>query len=106
MAGVALAGCIEVTIPGGDTLFVTGTSFVVRGTAAVVDNDGPCLAWYGENGVTYHLFQTTRISNEDFDRIVTPGTTSRLEIATRGDLQLDCRIGTIAEVHSILEIID
>ncbi|HRX85700.1 MAG TPA: hypothetical protein P5572_11845 [Phycisphaerae bacterium] len=91
---------------GSDTLFPTGTSFVLRGTADLVDTpDGACLVWLGENGVTYHLFQNTRVANDEFDLITTPGVTSRLELATRSDLVVQCRLGTIVEVQNILEIV-
>ncbi len=103
-AAIVLAGCINLQIPGSDTLFVKGEPFIVRGTAAVADNGGPCLVWYADNGITYHLFQGSRIANADFDHITTPGVTSRLEIATRNDLEVACQLGTIVEVQSILEV--
>ena len=103
---LCVAGCIDIAIPGEETLFARGTSFVVSGTAAVVDNGGPCLVWIAENGVTYHLFQGVRVENDDFDRVTTPGATSRLEVATRSDLVVACRIGTIVEVQGVLEIIE
>jgi hypothetical protein len=43
------------------------------------------------------------VSNEDFDRITTLGVTSRVEIATRDDLQVACPAGIIVEVRRILE---
>jgi len=89
-----------------DALVVAGAPFVIRGTATVVDNDGPCLVWIAENSVTYHLFQDPRVDNETFDRITTPGVTSRLQIAVRTDLEVACRIGTIAEVRNVLEIVE
>ena len=101
---IAPAGCIDLSIPIAPTLFPTGTSFVVKGTATLLDNDGPCLAWIGENGVTYHLFQDPRVTNEDFDRVTTPGVTSRLLLASRSDLIVTCQVGTIVEVQDVLEI--
>ncbi len=89
-----------------DTFVAAGSPFVVRGTATVVDNEGPCLAWIGENGVTYHLFQDPRVDNETFDRVTTPGVTSRLQIAVRTDLELACQIGTIVEVRNVLEVVE
>jgi len=89
-----------------DAFVTAGSPFVVRGTATVVDNEGPCLAWIGENGVTYHLFQDPRVDNETFDRVTTPGVTSRLQIAVRTDLMLACRIGTIVEVRNVLEVVE
>ncbi len=88
------------------TLFPQGTEFVLTGTATVLDNGGPCLAWLGENGVTYHLFQATHLDNADFDRVTTPGATSRLVIATRTDLEVRCATGTIIEVRELLEIVE
>lgn len=106
---LALLGAGACTINldlGSDTLFPTGTSFVVRGTADLVEQgDDRCLVWLGENGVTYHLFQNSRVANDEFDLITTPGVTSRLELATRSDLTVDCRLGTIVEVQNILEIV-
>ncbi len=100
---VCLAGCPELSP---QSLFVRGEPFVVSGTAAVVDEAGPCLVWFADNGVTYHLFQAPRVDNEDFDRATTPGVRSRLEIATRNDLFIDCEVGTIVEVQRVLEIVD
>jgi hypothetical protein len=91
---------------GTETLFPTGTAFVLSGTADRVDTQvGGCLVWLGENGVTYHLFQNPRVDNGEFDLVTTPGVTSRLELSTRTDLVVDCQIGTIAQVENILEIV-
>ncbi|MCB9850370.1 MAG: hypothetical protein H6817_06660 [Phycisphaerales bacterium] len=91
---------------GGTTLFPIGTAFVVSGTADLVDTeDGACPVWLGDNGVTYHLFQNPRVDNADYDQITTPGVTSRLELATRTDLVIDCQVGTIVEVQNVLEIV-
>ena len=103
MALLAAAGCIEVSLDG---LLPAGSPFVVRGTATILDNDGPCPAWIGENGVTYHLFQDPFLDNATFDRITTPGTTSRLLLVTRDDLVLGCQLGTIVEVEDVLEVVD
>jgi hypothetical protein len=89
-----------------DTLFPTGTPFVLRGTADLAEyNGGTCLVWLGENGATYHLFQNSRVTNDDFDMITTPGVTARLELARRTDLFVDCPLGTIVEVQNVLEIV-
>ncbi|MCO6438448.1 MAG: hypothetical protein J5J06_15265 [Phycisphaerae bacterium] len=108
LVGVALAGCVDVNVPDSFSLLPVGTSFIMRGTSAVVDDPTgqPCLVWIGENGVTYYLFQDARLENETFDRITTPGTTSRLQLATRSDLEASCQIGTIVEVEDVLEIAD
>ncbi len=100
------AGCIDVDIPIANDLFATGTSFVLSGTAALVDQDGPCLVWLGENGMTYHLFQDPRVANEDFDAVTNPGTTSRLKLAVRTDLYVDCQVGVVVEVQDVLEIVE
>lgn len=108
MVVTALAGCIDINVPDEFSLLPVGTSFVMRGTAAVVDDPTglPCLVWVGENGITYVLFQDMRLENDIFDRVTAPGTTSRLQLATRSDLEVSCQIGTIAEVEDVLEIVD
>ena len=106
LATIGVVGCITIDIPEQVSLLSTGTSFVVSGTAALEDTDGLCLVWIGDNGIVYHLFQNPRVDNETFDRITTPGVTSRLEIATRTDLELACQIGTIVEVQDVLDIED
>lgn len=100
-----VAGCTLTLDLGSESLFPTGTSFVLTGTSdSVATNDGPCLVWRGENGLTYHLFQDPRVSNENFDAVTTPGVTSRLELATRVDLEVVCDQGSIVEVLDVLEI--
>jgi hypothetical protein len=106
LTAAALSACDVAVDLGADSLFPTGTSFVVRGTADVFEGNGSCPIWIGENGVIYHLFQNPRVPNEEFDRVITPGTTSRLELAVRTDLVVTCQVGTIAEVEDILEIPD
>ena len=103
---IGATGCVTVDIPEEVSLLPMGSSFVVSGTAALIDHDGPCLVWVGDNGITYHLFQHPRVDNETFDRITTPGVTSRLEIATRDDIPLACQVGTIVEVQDVLEIVE
>ncbi len=106
LAFLLVIGCSFNVDLGTSSLFSTGASFVVSGTADTIASEGgACLVWLGDNGVTYHLFQTSRIENEDFDRITTPGVSSRLEIAPRTDLVVDCQMGTIVEVQDILEIV-
>jgi hypothetical protein len=101
----AVGGCINVSLLGeGNSLFVTGESFILTGTATIQDNNGPQLVWIGENGFTYHLFQATQLDNDAFDRVTTPGTTSRLQLATRTDLQVVGQVGTVVEVQRVLEI--
>ncbi|HNQ21475.1 MAG TPA: hypothetical protein PKK06_00090 [Phycisphaerae bacterium] len=100
--GISLAGCIN--FPSEVMLGTGGSPFIVKGTAALINNDGPCLVWLAENGVTYHLFQGTQVDNASFDQVTTPGVTSRLQIATRTDIPVACQIGTVAEVYDVLEI--
>ena len=100
------SGCSFNLDLGSESLFPTGTSFVVRGTADRIETQaGSCLVFLGENGATYHLFQSPRVDNDEFDLITTPGVTSRLELATRSDLFVDCKVGTIVEVQNILEVV-
>lgn len=96
----------DVNVPIEFTLFGSGNSFVVRGTAAIVNSDGPCPVWFGENGVTYHLFQNPRLENEIFDRVSEPGATSRLVLVARNDLELVCAFGQTAEVLDVLEFVE
>lgn len=93
-------GCVEFSVG------AAGVPFVVQGTATVIEFRGPCAVWVGDNGLTYHLFQSRFLDNELFDRVTTPGTTSRLVIATRTDLEVSCQTGTIVEVQDVLEILD
>jgi hypothetical protein len=105
LVAVSSFGCIQ--LPEEVTLFPTGEPFVVMGTSTLIETEqGPCPAWIGENGVVYHLFQDRRVENDTFDLITTPGVTSRLEIATRTDLVLDCAQGTTVEVRYVLEVIE
>ncbi len=96
--------CITIDLPEELDLLAVGTPFVLSGTAALIDNDGPCLVWLGENGITYHLFQDARLDNDLFDQVSEPGTTSRLEIVTRTDLDVVCQVGDVVEVRDVLEI--
>jgi hypothetical protein len=101
---LVLIGCSSFEVPGNEQLFPRGAPFVVKGTAGLVFSNRPCPVWYGDNGVSYHLFQGQRVDNDEFDLVVTPGVRSRLEIAVRTDIFLDCQVGVIAEVENILEI--
>jgi hypothetical protein len=99
------SGCtINLSAP--ESLLPIGSAFVISGTASLADNNGPCLVWIAENGVTYHLFQSSTVENETFDRIATPGVTSRLLLAKRSDLEVNCLMGTIVEVQDVLEIVE
>jgi hypothetical protein len=102
MSVTALSSCVQ--FPDAGSLLPVGTPFVVKGTATVLSAEGPCPAWIGTNGVTYHLFQNPLLENEVFDQVVQPGVTSRLVLATRSDLELACQVGTLVEVREVLEI--
>jgi len=92
---------------GTQTLFPTGTAFVLSGTADLIETpEGECLAWLGENGIVYHLFQGALVDNEEYDAVTTPGVTSRLEIAIRTDRVVTCFVGAIVQVQDILEIVE
>ena len=88
------------------SLFSSGAPFILSGTAALADEDGPCLVWLGDNGETYHLFQSLGLDNETFDRITTPGTRSRLQLAERNDLTVTCQMGPIVDVQDVLEVVE
>ncbi len=109
LALLGLFGAMGCTINldlGTDSLFPEGSAFVISGTADVANVDGgPCNVWLGDNGVVYHLFQTPQVDNGEFDQITTPGVSSRLLLATRSDLIVDCQIGTTVDVEDILEIV-
>jgi hypothetical protein len=84
-----------------------GASFIVKGTFEVRQEfgRGDCPVWVADTGILYHLFQGTGIANADFDRITTPGVTSRLRIASRSDLVVACQIGTSVVVDEVLQIL-
>lgn len=109
LVGMTLFGCIDVALPEINvpfevTAFGGASTFVITGTASVADQNGPCPVWLGDNGVTYHLFQSPSLANDVFDRIVSVGTTARLVLAVRSDLELTCAFGRTAEVVDVLEI--
>ncbi len=105
LTGLFLSAC-TINLFSANSLLPIGSSFVVSGTAVLLDNGGPCPAWVGDNGVTYHLFQTPSLPNEVFDHVRTPGVSSRLELQTRSDITLDCRVGTVVQVRSVLEVVE
>ena len=109
LVGVTLFGCIdvappEINVPFELTAFGGTNTFVITGTASITDQDGPCPVWLGENGVTYHLFQSPSLANDVFDQVVSVGTTARLVLVVRLDLELTCAFGRTAEVIDVLEI--
>lgn len=103
---IGTTSCITVDLPEQISLLPVETSFVLKGTSAIVEGEVPCLVWYGENGLVYHLFQSPRVDNATYDRVVTPGVTSRLELAKRNDLQVVCAQGAVLEVQNVLEIVE
>ena len=107
LAGCAIlvGSCIDITAPEDITLLNVGSPFVVRGTAALIDTpDGPCRVWVGENGISYHLFQSVELENDTFDQISSEGASSRLVLARRSDIELACAFGSVVEVRDVLEI--
>lgn len=105
--GVAIlaTGCIDLAETQ-QSLLPTGTPFVVSGVATVINLEGPCPVWIGDNGVTYHLFQDPLLDSDSFDLVNSSGVRSRLVIATRSDLVVACQAGTIVEVQEVLEILE
>lgn len=102
---VFLYACSFSLLPDGSDILTSTNPFVMKGTAAIIDNGGPCLVWQGENGITYHLLQEVNVDNDAFDQATTPGVTSRLQLRPRNDVPITCQIGTIVEVIRVLEII-
>ncbi|HVP10415.1 MAG TPA: hypothetical protein VMV94_04410 [Phycisphaerae bacterium] len=101
LLAVSLAGC---GTPFTD-LLTRGSAFITQGTAQTRDAFafGPCLAWVDTTGAVYQLFQGENVSNADFDRVTTPGVTSRLKLTVRTDLIVGCRVGTTAVVDEVLQ---
>jgi hypothetical protein len=105
-AAAALSGCgaLEDLTQG---VIVRGEPFIISGTSGVYEYEGGiCRVWYADNGASYHLFQGARVTNDEFDRVTTPGVRSRLEIAPRNDLYLKCARGQLVEVQLVLEIVN
>ena len=105
IVGGAVAGCAEIVLPENVSLINIGSPFVMKGSAVLLDDDGPCLAWLGDDGNTYHLIQVQTMENELFDELIAPGTRSRLVLAKRNDLTVACQMGIVAEVQNVLEVI-
>lgn len=102
---LCLPAC-TVSLP--DPLF-SERSFIVKGTFENRElpwGAGTVGVWVDQTGVVYHLFQGEEIANEDFDRITTPGVTSRLQLTPRADLQVGNQIGTKVVVDEVLEIVN
>ncbi|MBN2559445.1 MAG: hypothetical protein JXQ75_00755 [Phycisphaerae bacterium] len=99
---ISLSAC-TISLPN-PTAF--GTPFIAKGTYELREVWGgdPCPVWVTDTGAIYHLFQDIAVSNEDFDRVTTPGVTSRLQLTTRSDLVVGCLIGIPVEVKQVLSI--
>lgn len=101
-----LAGC-TIQIPSAESLFPIGTPFVLSGTSTISSTlSGSCPVWIGDNGITYYLFQDAKLDNTLFDRVTTPGVTSRLKLVVRTDLEASCHNGPFVEVLDVLEIVE
>ena len=102
--GLALVcSCISVDLTPDPTLLSKG-SIVLRGQASASSN-ASCPLWVADNGWQFVLFQDGRVSSEDFDAVMVPGTVSRLELKGRSDLGEPCVGGAMnAEVIQVLEI--
>ena len=100
------AACINVDIPSGGSLF-PAPSFILSGVMRDVDVNRPqCSKFQGDNGVTYHLYQGPRLTNDEFDQLFEEGARVRLEIEIRDDLELfPCLAGKTVEVIEVLEFI-
>lgn len=102
-----LAGATAcINLPDTTALLPVGTPFVVRGTMTLQDDRRPCPVWLAENGTQYYLYQDALLDNSTYDRVVTPGATSRLVLATRSDLAVPCDGAVAAEVQNVLEIVE
>ena len=103
LIGGILGGCITIDLP--DEGVLGGGSFVVKGVAETVENNGSCAIWLADEGRTFVLFQDPRLPNDDFDIVTTPGTRSRLVLDLRSALGDRCREDAIAAViDRVLEI--
>lgn len=101
--GVWTGGCIDFT---NDTLQTALTGpYVVAGVMEVDDEIRACSLFREDSGVTYILFQGTRMTNADYDSIFVDGARVRLEINRRSGLLTNCDGGTIAEVQEVYELI-
>jgi hypothetical protein len=81
-------------------------SYVLRGTATAIEDNGSAFIWQADNGKLYLLFQDPRLPNQEFDTVITPGVRSRLELLPRKDLGVPFIPGAItADVVKVLEII-
>ena len=99
------AGCFEINLPQEGVL--GDYSFVVKGEAIALENNGACIIWQADDGRIFALYQIPRIPNATFDAVATVGQRSRLELRTRTSLAVGCREQAVSvEVHSVLEIVE
>jgi hypothetical protein len=101
------SGCVSIALPQSVTasLLPADTSFIMKGQAEAVETPNTFPVWRGEDGQAFVLFQTTDITNDDFDTITTPGAQSRLQLSVRNDLAPLCQPDvTPVEIEQILEI--
>lgn len=101
---VMAAGCsVELPNP-----IPFGTSFITKGTFELQTPFGAasaCPVWVDTSGAVYQLFQGEDVSNAEFDQVTTPGVTSRLQLKTRDDLIVGCKVGTTVQVEAVREIV-
>lgn len=107
---ISTSACIDLSglVAGltGDTLETALTGpYIVGGVMEVDAETRPCSLFREDSGVTYLLFQGTRMTNEDFDTLFQDGAWVRLEINRRNGLLTNCGGGTIVEVQEVLELI-
>lgn len=103
MAG---GGCLSINVPSevSASLLPPDTSFIIKGQAQAAE-PGQFPVWLAEDNQGFALFQTTNISNDDFDALTTAGSTGRIQVSVRNDLVPLCRPDVIpVEVLKVLEI--
>ncbi len=102
-----LSGCVTITLPEqiSASLLPADTSFILNGKAEAALDAYTLPVWRGEDGQGFVLFQTVDLKNSDFNKIVTPGNTSRLLLVVRNDLAPLCQADVVpVEVKKILQI--
>lgn len=85
--------------PGAAPFLLTGTFRTI-----LTEDAPPCRVWEGDNSITYHLFQNPDLNSDLFDQATSEGARSRLLIQLRGDLEVGCDMGPIAEVLEVREV--
>ncbi len=106
MGLLAAAGsCIDVQLGGDGIDLGLTSSFIVSGTMEIDERGRECSRFQADTGVTYHLFQGSKLTIAEFDLLFEDGSRSRLELKVRTDLILECASGVTVEAVSILEFI-